>query len=201
MKKNRQYTREYTLTQLKELQDKFKVSSGKKRGFLSSNHRKVLLHQKRIGKRTSTTSDSDFYYTIREKAKGALTDYSLITETLTDSQLEEIFSVTKMESDPFTLTSFLEKLFELELVSVALKDIKGKYIENKSFKMPIDQNDLWKALLAERILNICIDFFVDHRYISTQVHAGFLENLRELINVEISRASQLSIHNRVKGIA
>ena|SRR3989338_5535253 len=199
MKKNHQYTRELTSTQINELQSKYNPKSTKKRGFLSSKQRVVLLHKGKIGKRTSIPNESDFFYTIREKAKSAFDDYMLLLYTLTDSQLEDIFSSQSGSKNTFSILSVLNRLFELEFRPITIVDVKGKKV--KTSKEPINIDDTWKALLSETILKICIEFFKNHRYISTNIHNRFLDELEEMINVEISRASQLYMHNRVKGIA
>ena len=199
MKKNRQYTRELTSTQIKELQAKYKSYDTGKKGFLSPKQQEILLHKGKIGKRTNIPNHSDFFHTIREKAKKSFGNYQLLTDTLSDSQLEEVFSVSGIYSvDRFSLLTILNKLFEPEYKTIPVIR-KGKVV--KTTKEPINLDDTWKALLAESVLKTCIDFFRKHRYISTEIHDRFLYELEQMINVEISRASQIPISNRFKGIA
>lgn len=198
MKKNRQYTRELTATQIKELQSKFKNHEARTRaGFLSSKHKNVLLHKGKIGNRSNIPNHSDFFHTIREKAKTTFGDYLMLIDTLTDSQIEHIFSISNPDYE-FSLLTILNQLFEPESKTVPVVR-KGKVV--KITKDPINVDDTWKALLAEAILKSCIDFFRKHRYISTEIHDRFLYDLEQMINVEISRASQIPISNRFKGLA
>lgn len=201
MKKNRLYTRELTTSQIKELQSKYKEHEARtKRGFLSTRQRSVLLHKSKMGKRTDIPDHSDFFHTMRENSKTAFGDYLLLIDTLTDSQLENVFSVFKIKDDnSFSLLTVLNRLFESEKKIVPVKNRNDKTV--KLSKEPLNVDDKWKALLAEALLKSCIDFFRTHRYISTEIHERFLYELEQMINVEISRASQIPISNRFKGIA
>src|SRR2546427_475668 len=74
---------------------------------------------------------------------------------------------------------------------LGLKQEHGKNFQNKE--------DSWKALLAEDIVNICMEFFMKRNLISTKAHLRLVEELQDMLDVEVSRTFYLKRDQRTKG--
>jgi hypothetical protein len=137
---------------------------------------------------TRDEDKSQFFYDIREHAKSAFGDLMLLIETLNDSQIKENFEtrydqneLARLCKDPtFTPDSFLHMMYLL---------------------FNTEGDDKWRAYLGYYLITIIFEFLKKHSYISTKAHERTLDEALDLINVEISRASQLPPQNRTKGFA
>jgi len=216
MEEYRKYTRGYTPKQINQLQTKYDFHlQRRRRGFLSSNQKKILLHLSKWKKGTDNSAKHKFFYELRESAKTAFGDYLLLTETLNDDQLKEIFthysftdkeekyrSEKNIEHVEFykqipVLHNVLESLFKLEYQNEPVVDSKGKF--SHTISLPKDIDDEWQARFAEETIRICLKFFKEHSLISTKAHERLVEEVEDMINVEVARGTKLKLSERVKG--
>ncbi len=145
-------------------------------------------------------------------------DFQLIIETLTDDKLQEIFKKDNLSDEEQkrkpeinsdaekefyqnlpSLLNVLESLFKLETRVVKVPYKEGKMKKIHQFVEVVDEDDSWKAILAEDIMNICLKFFIEHRYISTKAHQRLVDEIKDAINVEVSRGMHTNISERTKG--
>jgi len=87
MRKAREYRRELTHWE-KELIQNLHEHPPRIGGFLSKNQRLRLLGKK---KKERATEESDFWYSVRKCAEGALLDLELFCKIAHDNQLRELF--------------------------------------------------------------------------------------------------------------
>ena len=212
-----EYLRELKSKEINDLKKKFSDHiKPRKNGFLTRKLREKLL---RISKHTESNRENyDNPYEIREHAKSAMRDFQLIIETLTDDRIKEIFKKdflsdeeqkrkpeinSKDEIEFFqnlpSILNVFDSLFKLKtkIVKITYKD--GKEEKSHEYVDVIDYDDSWKAILAEDILNTCLKFFIEHRYISTKAHQRLVDEIKDAINVEVSRGMNLKISERTKG--
>jgi hypothetical protein len=87
MRKSRGYRRKLP-TRENELILKFYENPPRIGGFLSKDQRLRLLGKK---KKERETEESDFWYSVRKSAEGALLDLELLCKIAHDNQLKEVF--------------------------------------------------------------------------------------------------------------
>ena len=172
------------------------------------------MYFKKWEKGTDDSQKYKCFYDIRERAKTTFGDYLLLTEVLTDEQLQNIFTkynTTKKEQQFLhkrkiefqdrihhipAFHNMLESLFRLEYKNEPVIDHDGKLADTIS--MSKDEDDAWKARFTEETINICLKFFKEHRLISTKVHERLVEEVEDMINVEVARGTKLKLSERVK---
>ena len=64
---------------------------------------------------------------------------------------------------------------------------------------PLEEDDEWKAMLADNIISIGIKFLREHNLISSKAHERLTEEFEDMVNVEIARGTKLKRMERVKG--
>jgi len=162
MTKNSEYTRDLTDYQLKTLRTRYKVHL-KKRGFLSPNQKRRILG---IKKKERGTSDTDFWYKIRDSAKNAITDLELLSEICSDGVLEDIFRELQKEDhqqrdkEDYRRTS----------ISLVLSRIFSTSRRHTDYSA-------WKNKLSAKILEQSIYYMRNNPQFKTKLHARLFDDV------------------------
>ncbi|MEM3063658.1 MAG: hypothetical protein QW303_08995 [Nitrososphaerota archaeon] len=114
----------------------------------------------------------------------------------------------KRINDPLELESYLKTFPNLKFTIEALlreyyeiKHVKTAKGSRFNVNEPSEYDDSWKAMLAEELLVLCLDFFIRRKYISTKAHMRLVEEVKDMINVEVSRGKNLPFNKRTMGHA
>jgi len=165
----RQYLRDFTPKEKNSLKRKYFDDIIRKRpGFISSNQRKFLL---RIKNKPQSTTTSDFFYTLRENAKSTLNDLNLLTEVLTEDQLQEIFGTEEGRTES-EFSKFLTSLLPSKNV--------GKQTKKKKLK---GDDQRWKKDILNDAVIKGLEWYLHSGLIKTQTEQRTIKESADVISV------------------
>ena len=149
--------------------------------------------------------------------KRGLKDLELFFEVADKNQIKDVLydAELKAQSNLLKLKIELNKRYVLErqipsftrtlsvLFQKYYKDRKHKLStgEIRKYSEHVEEDDTWRALLVEKMINIGISYLKDHNLISSKAHERLTDEFVDMVNVEIARGTQLSLNQRVKGSA
>ena len=148
------------------------------------------------------SKDSQFWYLIKESVRYALNDLRLVSETANHKQMKEMFQVT-----PYVLTE------EFRKSSKQRKDItkeEQKYLKDQnlytSFDVllnsilntptPKDEDDLWKSLLVNEIMKVCLAHLKKTGVLMTKSHLRLIDEIEDLVDAIVGISVQISHEDR-----
>ncbi|MDE1769516.1 MAG: hypothetical protein KGI28_03045 [Thaumarchaeota archaeon] len=210
------YRRELSKNDQKNLHSKYKDLIDEDGGIFTSDKRRKLLGLKqKHGKYFEDTAD--FWYDVRTTVANGLKDLELFFEVAHQEQIQDVLhdspikeevnlgkkyknieEIMELSKRIPTLQKTLESLFKDYTKVHTAKSSTG---QTYSVSEPIEKDDAWKAMLAEKIVKICMEFFMTHNLISTKAHLRLVEELQDMLNVEVSRTFYLKRDQRTKGYA
>jgi hypothetical protein len=182
--------------------------------FTTDKRRKLLGLKQKHGKYHE--EGADFWYDVRSTVRSGLKDLELFFDVATPEQIEKTLEPMSIDEqkkavqikDPFEQEYYWKSFSSLKLTVDALfRDYwrirHRKLSDGKDHPHTevIDYDDSWKAILAEEILSSCLDFFTRNRYISTKAHMRLVDEMKDMINVEVSRGMKLKLGERTVGHA
>ena len=210
------YRREIKQMDLKKLHLKYKDHDASEGGIFTKDKRRKLLGLKpEHGKHHEDTAD--FWLDVRSTVKSGLKDLELFFEVAHPDQIEKILepSLSKEELEqmketkdqeliqilwqkPSSLLAVLRSLLQ-DHVQVKIKKTKeGHPYRDVQY---LEKDDSWRAMLAENIIVICLQFLQEHNFMSSKIQQRQVEELKDMINVEVGRGFYLKREKRVKGWA
>lgn len=192
------YLRDLTKNEINELSLKYFIHMKRaKAGFLERPVKERLLRKTRWSEYTQDSDVYDFFYKIREHARTGIGDLLLLCDTLTETQLKEIFITqpTKEQLDPIKYNTDVkvhdrmwQSIPTLEnVLRTILKDRETYDIQNKKVwekKELIEQSDAWKFFFAQSIVRICLEFFKNNSFITTKAHERLVEEVIDMLDSE-----------------
>ncbi|OLC36168.1 MAG: hypothetical protein AUH84_02040 [Thaumarchaeota archaeon 13_1_40CM_4_38_7] len=208
------YRREISKYEQKDVHSKYRDLVDKDGGIFTKDKRRKLLGLKQEhGKYFQDTAD--FWYDVRQTVANGLKDLELFFEVAHQEQIKEVLhdspikeevglgrkyknveEILELSKRIPTLKKALESLFkDYRVIRRAKLPTGQKY----SVSEPVEKEDSWKALLAEDIVNICMEFFMKRNLISTKAHLRLVEELQDMLDVEVSRTFYLKRDQRTKG--
>lgn len=170
IKKYRQYSRDIKTKELDDLRKKYqKHLKSSKGGFLSAGQRKRLLGFK---KREMGTSDSDFWWRIKNSVKDSLIDMRLICDIASEEELKEIFGSKSMATEDYPLVKF----FLSFLPQSYLRRDKGYVIE-------IEEEKQWRKAVLDELIVDSLDWYVNSGLIKTDLQLRLIIDTMDTITV------------------
>ncbi|NMJ87209.1 MAG: hypothetical protein EX285_05150 [Thaumarchaeota archaeon] len=156
---------------------------GKRQGLFTGIVRSNLLGTKvGYGYDPAYGDTPRFWHTIRNQVTAALADLQLLSNVADYSQIKEIFMETRHEElvkDPWKT--------DLAEVMIGLLRSHGD-------TEIIDSEDLlWRAELAEKIMDACMKFFKSHDLITSKAHKQAFEIFEDAVRSEISNLERNKI--------
>ena len=160
--------------------EKYKGLINQGGGLLSSPTRSKLLGQKpedevqNYEMESVFPDKSKFWHLLTKNVTSSLADLQLIAEVGSDAELNQMFrETTHQELDKIKYTTDLALLLE-------------KLLRASGETEEIPKEDiLWKADLAQKIVNVCFNFFKTHDMISSTAHTRTVDEAKNLIATEI----------------
>jgi len=210
------YRRELSKNDLKLIHSIYKVHTDDEGGIFTKDKRRKLLGLKqKQGKYFEDTAD--FWYDVRSSIKSGLMDLELFFEVADKNQIKDVLydAELKAQSDLLKLKIELNKRYELERqipsFTRTLSTLFQKYYKARKYKLStgemrkysehVEEDDTWRALLVEKMINIGISYLKDHNLISSKAHERLTDEFVDMVNVEIARGTQLSLNQRIKASA
>lgn len=157
MRKYRQYRRELTKQQYKNLQHEYQFHLKDTRfGCLTTADRKFLLAQilppNRAGENEKRNWETDFWHRIRKKAQSSLFDLRLLCDICSEDMLKDIFASKDERGNFYNLTVLFRKLFPAS-------DIRNR-----------KDDEEWRKQIAEDIVCNGLLWYVNSDTLSTEAH-------------------------------
>ena len=131
-----------------------------------------------------------------------------IKEVLYDAPLKEEMNLPKLTRD-YNKIYYLQR--QIQSLTRTLTALFQKYYKARKYKLStgemrkysehVEEDDTWRALLVEKMINVGISYLKDHNLISSKAHERLTDEFVDMVNVEIARGTQLSLNQRVKGSA
>lgn len=123
-------------------------------GFLEMPVKERLLRKTNWKKDASNKEISDYFYEIREHAKSALLDLHLLCDTLSESQLKEIFGTEEIlfpRKDQFTFSQYpISNLMQAILLHTpSIRKRSESELKERQ----------WRKLFLEEIVIMCLDWY------------------------------------------
>ncbi len=118
---------------------------------------------------------SDFYYDVRSRAAAGLADLQLLSEIGHDAQLQNIFMATthaELNNEPYRT--------DLNILLTGLLRTHDKQ------DFHTKEDILWRAELAEKIVNSCMAFFKNRDLITSKAHLRVVDEIKDMMASEIS---------------
>ena len=210
------YRRKLSKNDLKLIHSVYKVHTDDEGGIFTEDKRRKLLGLKqKQGKNFDDTAD--FWYDVRTTVKSGLKDLELFFEMADKNQIKDVLydAPLKEELNLPKLTRDYNKIYELQrqipTLTRTLTALFQKYYKARKYKLStgemrkysehVEEDDTWRALLVEKMINIGISYLKDHNLISSKAHERLTDEFVDMVNVEIARGTQLSLNQRVKGSA
>jgi len=208
------YRRKLSKNDLNLIHSVYKVHTDDEGGIFTEDKRRKLLGLKqKQGKYFEDTAD--FWYDVRSSVKSGLKDLELFFEVADKNQIKEVLydAPLKEEMNLPKLTRDYNKIYFLQrqipslirtLTALFQKYYKKRKIklstgETRKYSEHIEEDDTWRAMLVNDIINISITYLRDHNLISSKAHERLTDEFVDMVNVEIARGTQLSLNQRVKG--
>ncbi len=208
------YRRKLSKNDLKLIHSIYTVHVDDEGGLFTQDKRRKLLGLKqKQGKYFEDTAD--FWYDVRTSVKSGLKDLELFFEVADTNQIKEVFydAPLKEELKLLKQTQNYNELYILQRQTTSLTKtlyaLFQKYYKTKKFKNTegkiqkysehIEEDDSWRAYLVNEMINLGISYLRDHNLISSMAHERLTDEFIDMVNVEISRGTQLSLNQRVKG--
>lgn len=178
------YRRYKTQNELKPYQKKYKEYLKRSRGgFLTKNQKMRLLGLKHGDE---GTPEADFWYRLKQSAKGSLVDLQMIFDLADDDQSSEIFQriplVKKGKNQALSDDEFIT--FANLICTVLVTDWRK------------ESYDIWKAFLVNDLMNNCLNFIATSGILMTKSHMRLIDEMRDLIDAIVGVASQVPVKNR-----
>ena len=155
-------------------------------GFLSKNQRLRLLGKK---KKERETEESDFWYSIRKSAEGALLDLELLCKIAHDNQLKKVFR--PLDND---------EQRSIDLITGAAKwqdypekdhpEVDGKYDRTDFYRIfgtVLDRpsntpDDEWKDELAVSLVRVALNYLMQkNRFKNSNLHQRLFQDVLDSI--------------------
>ena len=111
---------------------------------------------------------------LRNSVATGLADLQLITEIVADEQLYQMFRET-------THPELEQKKYAADLIILIERLLRA----HGETELILREDVLWKADLAEKIVNMCFTFFKSHDMISSSAHKRTIDEAQNLIATEI----------------
>lgn len=210
------YRRKLSKNDLKLIHSIYKVHTDDYGGIFTRDKRRKLLGLKQK-QGTYHEDNADFWYDVRSSVKSSLIDLELFFEVADKNQIKDVLynAELKAQSNLLKLKIKLNKRYELErqipsftrtLSALFQKYYKARKIklstgEIRKYSEHVEEDDTWRALLVEKMINVGISYLKDHNLISSKAHERLTDEFVDMVNVEIARGTQLSLNQRVKGSA
>ena len=208
------YRRKLSKNDLILIHSIYKVHTDDEGGIFTEDKRRKLLGLKqKQGKYFEDTAD--FWYDVRSSVKSGLKDLELFFEVADKNQIKEVLydAPLKEEMNLHKLTRDYNKIYFLQRqipsLTRTLTALFQKYYKTRKIKLStgetrrysehIEEDDTWRAMLVDQIINIGITYLRDHNLISSKAHERLTDEFVDMVNVEIARGTQLSLNQRVKG--
>lgn len=138
--------------------------------------RKAKLEGTENGETKEPEDTADFWQDVRNSMSNGLADIQLIALTAHDDQLKSMFAKTEH-------AELVEEAHKTDFVIILEKLLRA----HDSEEVRTSKSDiLWKAELAEGIVNTCYNFFDSHGMVSSQAHARTIAEAKNLISAEIT---------------
>ena len=174
------YRRELSPNELKSVRLKYdKYIENARGGFLTKNQKLRLLKLKHG---EEGTTEADFWYRLKQSAKGAIADLQMIFDIADDEQIKEIFHkipLSKVKKKEIITDADLVSIDRL-IASVLVSDWKNK-----------NKDDLWKAILVDYIMESCLNYIITTGILMTQSHMRLIEEMRDLVKAIVGVAIQV----------
>ena len=162
------YRRYLSESEQKRILNKYKNHRDAEGGIFGSDIRRRLMgvkDRKRVLYKHDTT---DFWHDVRTYVKNALTDLQLVFEVADPNQLYEMFYPNQNESSKPSLDNILRYLF----------------------RYPAQEGLAWKAELAKKITNLCLDFFRDNGLVTSMAHRRLVDEVNDMLVNEMMHAEE-----------
>jgi hypothetical protein len=210
------YRRKLSKNDQKDLHFKYKDLADEDGGiFTRDKRRKLLGIRQEHGKYFEDTAD--FWYDVRQTVSNGLKDLELFFEVAHQEQIKEVLYDSPIKDQVNLGKKFnnIEEIMEhskkIPRLQKTLESLFQDYTKIRKVELPtgekysvsefVEKEDSWKAILAEDIVKICMEFFMKHNLITTKAHVRLVEELQDMLNVEVSRTFYLKRDQRTKGYA
>jgi len=208
------YRRELSKSDLKLIHSIYTVHTDDDGGIFTKDKRRKLLGLKQK-QGTYHEDTADFWYDVRTNVKSGLKDLELFFEVADKNQIKEVlyYAPLKDESSLLTQTQDHNKRYVLQRqipsLTQTLSTLFKKYYKTRKFKTDtgkiqkysehVEEDDAWRASLIREMINLGISYLRDHNLISSKAHERLTDEFIDMVNVEITMGTQLSLNQRVKG--
>ena len=181
-----QYRRKLSPSHQKHFHSMYKLHKDVEGGIFTPDKRRKLLGLKSKSRKVALENLSNFWSDVRKFSKNGLTDLRLLANMAHSDQVKEVFQLIPWQEwnkdHSKTSLAFLVK-FVLES-----EDESSRYVKSKRSKLKNvnhEEPDVWKAFLAQQIVDECLDFFIVHGFVTSKAHHRIVDELKDLISVEI----------------
>jgi len=206
------YRRELSKNDSKLIHSIYKEHTDDEGGIFTKDKRRKLLGLKqKHGKYFEDTAD--FWYDVRSNVKSGLKDLELFFDVADKNQIKEVLydAPSKEELKSLKLTRDHNKIYELKRqipsLTHTLSALFQKYYKTSKMKLPsgetrkysehIEEDDMWRANLIHDIIKIGVTYLRDHKLVSSKAHERLTDEFVDMVNVEISIGTKLSLNERV----
>lgn len=180
MGRYRMYRRELSPNELKSVRLKYhQYIENARGGFLTKNQKLRLLKLKHG---EEGTTEADFWYRLKQSAKGAIADLQMICDIADDEQIKEIF-----QKIPLHKVIKNETIKDADLISID-KLIASVLVSNWRNK---NKDDLWKAILVHYLMESCLNYTITSGLLMTKSHVRLIEEMRDLVKAIVGVAIQV----------
>ncbi len=154
--------------------------------FTPDKRRKVLGI--RAKSKIAPQNMANFWSDVRRYVRNGLSDLRLVADVANSEQMKEMFSLYSFdEGQKDRAKTSIAKLVKTILESPDGSDrfIVGRQRKPSGKK---EEPDAWKAFLAVKIVEECLEFFNTHGFVTSKAHQRLVDELIDMLRTEMSHA-------------
>lgn len=181
-----QYRRKLSPSQQKHFHSMYKLHKDLEGGIFTPDKRRKLLGLKSKSRKIAPENLANFWSDVRKHSKNGIVDLHLLADMIHPDQVKEVFQLIpwqewNKDNSKTSLAGLVKAVLESE--DESSRDIRKRRSKQKYAND--EEPDVWKAFLAQHIVDECLDFFIAHGFVTSKAHQRIVDELKDMLNVEI----------------